>query len=308
MSFLRTLVVACSVACAAVASLVPAVSAQPADERPRGAVDLDVMTFNIRTSEIDDGADAWEFRKEMVAEMIGRASPHVLGMQEVMGEQIAYLEAMLPQYRWVGVDRGLNGGTGLSEATPIFYRYDALVPIESGTFWVGNAPNGPFRGREGGRGGSRIVTWARFHHIETAEQVWVFNTHLSPRPGQQHLDALERISERIAAIPPGAAVLLLGDFNAAAGASDTWTSATSRGLRDAWDLATERHGPAQTFGGFRAPDDEGMGRIDWILVGGSIDVSRVETVLHNSGGRYPSDHYPVLATLRVRPEADLAGR
>lgn len=302
MTFPRTLVLACAVTCTAIASLTPAASAQPDDERPRGPVDLGVMTFNIRTSEIDDGADAWEFRREMVADMIGRANPHVLGMQEVMGEQIAYLEAMLPQYRWVGVDRGLNGGTGLSEATPIFYRHDVLVPIESGTFWLGNAPSGPFRGREGGRGGSRIVTWARFHHIETAEQIWVFNTHLSPRPGQQHLDAVARINERIATLPAGSSVLVLGDFNAAAGSTDTWSSATANGLRDAWDLAAERRGPAQTYGGFQAPDDEGMGRIDWILVGGSIDVSLVETVLHSSGGRYPSDHFPVLAALRVRPD------
>jgi endonuclease/exonuclease/phosphatase family metal-dependent hydrolase len=294
----RALVLALALAFA----VAPPASAQPDDERPRAPIDIDVMTFNIRTSEIDDGDNAWELRREMVAQMIGRANPHVLGMQEAMGEQIAYLEHMLPQYRWIGVDRGLNGGTGLSEATPIFYRYDVLVPIESGTFWLGNAPSAPFQGREGGRGGSRIVTWARFHHIETAEQIWVFNTHFSPREGQQHLDAVARINERLASIPAGDAVVVLGDFNASAGWSDTWRAATSGGLRDAWVLAAEQRGPAQTYGGFRAPDGEGMGRIDWILVGASVDVSLVETVLHNAAGRYPSDHFPVLATLRVRPD------
>jgi endonuclease/exonuclease/phosphatase family metal-dependent hydrolase len=47
--------------------------------------------------------------------------------------------------------------------------------------------------------------------------------------------------------------------------------------------------------------DEGLGRIDWILVRGPVEVATAETVLHAVEGRYPSDHYPVVATLRVQP-------
>jgi endonuclease/exonuclease/phosphatase family metal-dependent hydrolase len=268
---------------------------------PREPVALDVMTFNIRTSAIDDGPDSWEFRKEILTETIRRSDPDIVGLQEALAEQIEFIEHALPQYRWLGVDRGLNGGTGLSEATPIFYRYEQLIPIESGTFWLGDPPNGQYRGRGGGRGGSRIVTWAHFHHVESGQQVFVYNTHFSPRAGQQHLEAAARINERVAALPSGSAVVVIGDFNASAGWSETWDVATSTGLRDAWDVATERTGPAQTYGGFRAPEDDGMGRIDWILVGGPVDVLRAETVLYNERGRYPSDHFAVFAALRVRP-------
>lgn len=279
-----------------------AVSAQDEDEIPvRPPFSVGVMTFNIRTSAIEDGADSWQYRKAIVAETIRRSNPDIFGLQEALADQIEYLAAELPEYRWVGVDRGLNGGTGLSEATPIFYRRDALVPIESGTFWLGNPPNGPYRGNGGGRGGSRIVTWARFHHLETAEQIYAFNTHFSPREGQQHLDGVARIAERVAALPADAAVLVIGDFNAAAGWSDTWRAATDAGLRDAWDLAGERRGPAQTFGGFKPPGDEGLGRIDWILVRGPVEVTSAETVLYAVEGRYPSDHYPFVAALRVLP-------
>lgn len=271
------------------------------DPPTRDPVALGVMTFNIRTSAIDDGPDSWPFRKGILVETIRRSDPDVFGLQEALAEQIGFVQDALPQYRWLGVDRGLNGGTGLSEATPIFYRYEELIPIESGTFWLGDPPSAPFRGRTGGRGGSRIVTWAHFHHVRSGQQIYVYNTHFSPRPGQQHLDGAERINERIAALPTGSAVVVLGDFNASAGWSDTWRAATSTGLRDAWDVATERVGPAETFGGFQPPEDNGMGRIDWILVGGPVDVSRTETVLYNEGGRYPSDHYAVFAALRVRP-------
>jgi endonuclease/exonuclease/phosphatase family metal-dependent hydrolase len=36
-------------------------------------------------------------------------------------------------------------------------------------------------------------------------------------------------------------------------------------------------------------------------VGGPVDVTRAATVVHSRDGRYPSDHYPVSATLEVAP-------
>ncbi|MSR20361.1 MAG: endonuclease/exonuclease/phosphatase family protein [Gemmatimonadetes bacterium] len=319
----------------ALAAAMGSVSAQPVPDDD--AITLDVMTFNIRTSAINDGNDAWPNRKALVAETISRFNPHLLGLQEVVSEQTAYLEEALPGYRWLGVDRGLNGGSGLSEATPIWYRYDELVPIESGTFWLGDPPGaasgggagrgapvgaagpgapdggagrggqdgagrgGDGRGGRGGRGGSRIVTWARFHHFESGRQIYVFNTHFSPREGPQHVEAMARITERLATLPPGASVILMGDFNSAAGTSDAWKAATSQGLRDVWTIAPERRGPPFTSNGFGPPPAEGDWRIDWILVSGSIEASSVSTVVHSAGGRYPSDHYPVVATLRVHP-------
>jgi endonuclease/exonuclease/phosphatase family metal-dependent hydrolase len=287
----------------AVAFLAPAAptSAQGSETEVGEPVGVAVMTFNIRTAEGRDGDDAWSFRKELVAETIRRADPDVLGMQEVLTEQIDFFEDALPQYRWIGVDRGLNGGTGLSEATPIFYRYGVLAPIESGTFWLGNPPRDRFRGRDGGRGGSRIVTWARFHHFETGQQIYVYNTHFTLREGQQQFQSVDMINERVAALPPGSAVIVMGDFNAVAETSTTWQMATSQGLEDAWQIASDRSGPAVTSWGFNAPPESGEERIDWILVGGPVAVSSVATVVHTDGHRYPSDHYPVLATLLIGP-------
>lgn len=282
---------------ALLASATAASAQEPVADARTESVTIEVMTFNIRTSAGRDGDDAWPLRKDLVAETIERSNPDVLGLQEALSEQIEFLESALPQYRWLGVDRGLNGGTGLSEATPIFYRRDALVPIESGTFWLGDPPDG--RSRRGR--GSRIVTWARFHHLESRREVYVFNTHLTLRGGPRQLDGAMRINERIAALPPGSAVVVMGDFNAVAGASETWEVATSAGLRDAWRVAENRHGPAVTSNGFAPPPMDWEGRIDWILVGGPISVPSVATIVHSARGRYPSDHYPVLAAIEISP-------
>ena len=128
--------------------------------------ELDVMTFNIRALD-----------------------PEVLGLQEALTAQIDFLQSEMPEYRWLGVDRGLNGGVGLSEATPIFYKHEVLVPIESGTFWLGDDPNPPTqRGRV-----ARIVTWARFHHLETLRQFYVYNTHFTIRGGSRQIQSAELV-------------------------------------------------------------------------------------------------------------------
>ena len=263
---------------------------------------LDVMTFNIRTSNISDGDNSWPYRRELVAETIRQFAPQVVGMQEAINEQIEYLASELPEYRWLGIDRRLNGGQGLSEHTPIFYRYEELAPIESGNFWLTDTPDrppAPSSGARRRRGGGRIVTWARFHHLETGRAVYVFNTHLSLRRGQGQIDAVNLILERVGALPAGSAVIVLGDFNNVAEQSDLWQIATGSGLHDAWVLADERRGPELTLSDFGPPDYGRTERIDWILVGGQIGVRSVETVLHNEGGRYPSDHYPVAARLEL---------
>ncbi len=284
------------------AFVVAAVAGVTAPSMASAQVSLNVMTFNIRTSAGRDGDNAWPNRKALLVETIEQYAPQVVGMQEALGEQIDYLDQMLSDYRWLGIDRGLNGGVGLSEATPIFYRYAELSPIESGNFWLTDTPDTPpARQSEGRRrGGGRIVTWARFYHRDTGRQIYVFNTHFTLRRDQSQLDAAALIAARAAALPAGAAAIVMGDFNADAEDSDTWRVTTAHGLRDAWVEADERVGPIATYGDFGPPDAALAERVDWILVGGPIDVPRAETVLHNDDGRYPSDHYPVAARLVIR--------
>jgi len=275
-------------------TLLPAQEAESDDT----AFGLDVMSFNIRTAIGQDGNNVWPRRKELVAETIRVSDPDVLGLQEALAEQIDFLETELPEYRWVGVDRGLNGGNGLSEATPIFYKYRVLVPIESGTFWLSDDPNPPTQRPRV----SRIVTWARFHHLETRRQLYVYNTHFTLRRGPRQLRSAEQINAHIADLPPDSAVVVMGDFNAVAETSETWRVATSNGLRDAWVIAEQREGPPLTANGFRPPPQGYENRIDWILVGGPVTVRRAVTVLYSVDGRWPSDHYPVAAELLVRPQ------
>ena len=67
-------------------------------------------------------------------------------------------------------------------------------------------------------------------------------------------------------------------------------------MRDVWKEAKPSDRSPGTYSGWRGLRTRQ--RIDWILVGGAIEVPSASTVIYHSEGRYPSDHYPVLATLR----------
>ena len=274
-------------------------AARSASGQDETSAPLSVMTFNIRTAAGNDGDNGWMHRRGLVARTIERLAPDVAGLQEALDEQVEYLADALPGYRWLGADRGLNGGTGLSEYTPIFYRRDALIPIESGTFWLSPNADGP-TGVGWRRNVSRIVTWARFHHRESGRRLHVFNTHLTLRRGQRQIDSARRIAARVAALPAAGAVVVTGDFNALAETSETWSAATGQGLQDAWLVADERIGPSRTSNDFRAPELANPGRIDWVLVRGPVGVRSVETIVDHDDGRYPSDHYPVMARLELQ--------
>ena len=48
------------------------------------------MTFNVRTSNIDDGENAWDHRKALVVDTILSQAPQVLGFQEALADQLEY--------------------------------------------------------------------------------------------------------------------------------------------------------------------------------------------------------------------------
>ncbi|MEK7766989.1 MAG: endonuclease/exonuclease/phosphatase family protein [bacterium] len=51
------------------------------------AVELRIMSFNIRTALAQDGPHHWDLRKDLVVDAIRDANPDLLGIQEPTAEQ-----------------------------------------------------------------------------------------------------------------------------------------------------------------------------------------------------------------------------
>jgi endonuclease/exonuclease/phosphatase family metal-dependent hydrolase len=252
------------------------------------AADLRVMTFNVRYPNPSDGEDFWEKRKDFLVGTVRRHKPDVMGTQELFHIQGEYIVAQLPEYAWFGVSRR---GNKEDEHMGVFYRKDRLKPVETGNFWLSETPETP-GSSAWGMSLPRMVTWAVFEDLKTKKRFTYYNTHFAHR-GQVDAEARRRSAELIASrLPKDGPFVLTGDFNAAAGDSTAY-SALVPALTDAWVAAKKKTGPEGTFHGFKGTP--GKARIDWILFRAPWKVKSAATLTDSRNGRYPSDHFPVLA-------------
>lgn len=254
---------------------------------------LRVMSFNVRLPVASDGANRWEARRALMVETLRRTRPDLIGTQELFGSQGAALVADLPGYAWFG--RGRRGGGDDDERMGVFYRTQALRLIDTGDFWLSDTPD-TVGSISWGNLFPRMVTWGLFESRRDGSRFYLFNTHFPYRDedAAARLRCARLLLDRIEALPQDVPVVLTGDFNTGDD-GDVYALLTAR-LQDAWRIAGHRRGPAGTFHGFSGQPQR---RIDWILLRG-WDVRSIETVTTHRGARYPSDHFPVLATLRRR--------
>lgn len=252
---------------------------------------LAVMSFNLRYGLANDGENSWPKRRDLVAGVIEKYAPAIVGMQECMIFQADYLAEKLENYRWIGIDRD---ATGKGECTAILYRSDVLAPVAYGNFWLSETPEVP-ASKSWDSSLTRMATWVHFYDMTTKTFFYFFNTHLDHRGAEARLEGVKLIAARMKEVQ--GPVVLTGDFNATAEKSAPYAALSEAGYTDAWLAAEHRAGSTVTFGSFKAPNPESEERIDWIFFGGGVRVKRCETVNDNQDGRYPSDHYPVFAEL-----------
>lgn len=255
---------------------------------PARAQPLRVMTFNVRLPVDSDGANRWEARRALMAKAVARERPDLIGTQELYPRQGDDLVARLPQYAWFG--QGRRGGKGEDEYMGVFYRKDRLRVLASGDFWLSDTPEVP-GSITWGNLHPRMVTWARFQRIADGATFVFYNTHLPYRGEDETARTLGAalIAERLKQLSADEPVILAGDFNTLP-ESATYALLTAT-LTDAWTAAPRRSGPPATFHNFTGKADR---RLDWILFRG-LKVKSARTVTIHRGGRYPSDHFPVVA-------------
>ncbi|HMN46024.1 MAG TPA: endonuclease/exonuclease/phosphatase family protein [Povalibacter sp.] len=258
---------------------------------PATAQPLRVMTFNIRLLTPDDGANHWDLRRDLAVRMLRSEAPDIIGTQELFKRQGDELVARLPEYVWFGTGR--RGGDD-DEHMGIFYRKDRLRVLDSGNFWLSDTPDTP-GSRTWGNLYPRLVTWARFKHRADGATFTLYNTHFPYRNEDEtaRLRSAKLIRTRLEALPRNENIILTGDFNTTPD-GDVHALLTAL-LADAWTTSPERSGPDGTFHDFTGRPER---RIDWILFRGP-EVLRTRTVTTHEAGRYPSDHFAVVAEFEL---------
>lgn len=253
------------------------------------AQSLKVMTFNVRYAS-DDGPQAWPVRRPVMIALLKQARPDLIGTQELLQRQGDDLVRALPGYRWFGRDRRGQHG---DEHMGVFYRPDRLRIVRQGDFWLSDTPD-VVGSSSWGTDLPRMATWAVFETLGKQRKRFVFvDTHLAHR--DQDDDARDRaaatILTRLPTLAVGLPVILAGDMNAR-----PTTAAYKRfaaALADARLHAAQVRGPENTFHDFTGNPDR---RIDYLFVRG-FSIGTVETNTFHLGTTYPSDHFPITATV-----------
>ena len=267
--------------------------AQTTSAAPPGT--LTVMTYNLKFAS-SNPPNAWPQRRPLMRELIAGLAPDVLGTQEGLYSQLQDLAADLPAYQWIGLGR--DGGSR-GEFMAVFYRPERLEPLAFDHFWLSDTPE-VIGSKTWGPKLARMVTWVKFWDRQTKRQFIFVNTHFDHQVQEAREKSASLVRERVAAFDPTLPILLVGDFNAAAGNNKACTILTQdKFFTDTWATARERVNEGiGTFNGFRAIQKGGP-RIDWILSRGDVVADRIEIVTFSRDGQFPSDHCPVLARLRL---------
>ncbi|MGE5293695.1 MAG: endonuclease/exonuclease/phosphatase family protein [Solirubrobacterales bacterium] len=290
------------------------VSVSAADPQTVSEPNLVVMTFNIRYGNANDGENSWANRKDIATDVIRRHSPDVIGLQEALRSQIDDIRAALPQYAEIGVGRddGKIGG----EYSAILYRKDRLNLDDSGTFWLSDTPEIP-GSITWGNNCTRLCTWGRFLRKDSDEAFYLFNTHLDHISQYSRDRAAVLLAQRIRDRKHPDPVLLTGDFNTHEDnpvvryfkggqelpATDAGLAKNPVVLVDTFRVLHSDEQDTATFHGFKGA--VAGSKIDYILAQPDTKVLRAEILRDNKDGRYPSDHFPMIAAV-VLPNATSA--
>ena len=260
---------------------------------------LDVMSFNVRYGTAPDGAHAWPLRRTLVFAVIASQSPEVLGVQEALRFQLDEIRAAHPQLAELGVGR--DDGVQAGEYTAILYDSDRLQVLESGTFWLSDSPATPGSMTWGNRY-PRTVTWARMRERGADQPFLVVNTHWDHESQEARARSADQITGWLATHAAGEPVVVMGDFNAGP-SNPAFQRLRDRGgggapLRDTF---AELHPGTRRVGTYHAYEGDRSGeRIDAILISADWDLLSAAVDTTSSDGLYPSDHFPVIASIRLR--------
>jgi len=262
---------------------------------------LNVMTFNLRFAS-ERHPHSWAERRPAMAALLRSESPHLIGTQEGLYQQLRDIEQDLgPRYAWIGTGR--DGGSR-GEFTAIFYDTSRLAPLEYDHFWLSATPD-----RIGSRdeptdpaeraGSPRMATCVRFEDHSTRGEFYMLNTHLDNRSGTARLNAATQLTAYLASdrLDPALPRIITGDFNApAAPGSAVYDTMLIQGsLDDSWTRAANHGEQYGTWHGYQ-PVTGGQ-RIDWILTSPAVVTTSSSIISYSHQGQYPSDHLPVQATL-----------
>ncbi len=250
-------------------------------------IDLDVMSYNIRYDNSKDGKNQWSFRKKTLINYFSKSSPDIIGMQEVLHNQLTDLLTGLKEYNHIGVGR--EDGRTMGEYSPILYRKSKYKVLKSSTFWLSETPNIISVGWDAVL--ERICTYALFEDRKTKKFFWVFNTHFDHIGRVARSESVKLILNQISRLNlENEPTLITGDFNLT-----PETNPIKKLQSKFQDVMSQLNSNDLTYGTFTGFDTtkNANRRIDYIFQKGFNVKTSKHLWIKTPKDLWASDHHPV---------------
>ena len=261
-----------------------------------GKETLNIMTYNIRYDNPNDGENQWTNRKEFLVDQIKYNEVDVFGIQEGLHHQVQYLNTEFTNFNYVGIGR--DDAKEKGEYSAIFYNSKKFKVLENNTFWLSETPNDISVGWDASM--ERICTYAVFESINSKQQFLVFNTHFDHIGNVARLKSSKLIHTKISEINlNNLPVFIMGDFNLLPESEPI--RYLSEKFSDSKELSLLKpFGPKGTFNAFKFQKPV-KDRIDYIFTNkDKVQVNKYAVLSDSKECKYPSDHLPVIIEIEFK--------
>ncbi|GBU07407.1 endonuclease [Bacteroidales bacterium] len=260
---------------------------------------INVMSFNIRYDNPDDGFNSWKYRKDMAANAVLFYDVDILGTQEVLHHQLIDLKDRLLEYNHVGVGR--EDGKEKGEYSAIFYKKERFTLVQEGNFWLSENPQ-----TAGSKGWDaaceRIASWAILREKASGKEVFAINTHFDHKGEIARIESVGLLLTKIDELAKGMPIVLTGDFNAEPSSNviQELINPTTQGLQliDSRSCAKLVYGPAWSFHNYGAIELINRPLIDYIFTNNGFNIVSFGVLSEMNDSTYLSDHTPIIAKLK----------
>lgn len=254
-----------------------------------------IGSFNIRYDNKADSGNLWVNRAPVVANLIRFHGYDVLGIQEGLKNQIDDISSALPEYARYG--KGRDDGKDAGEHSAIYYRKDRFKLVKSGDFWLSETPDKPGKGWDA-TCCNRICSWVYLQDLTNNKMFYTFNVHFDHQGVIARKESGKLMLTKIKEIAGDAPVLLTGDLNGQRSSEWYLTIANSEILKDVHGAVKFPYENNSSSNGFRTP--RGNGVIDHIFMSKQFSASKWGILTDTYFGKYPSDHFPILAVVSLK--------
>jgi endonuclease/exonuclease/phosphatase family metal-dependent hydrolase len=263
-----------------------------------------ILSCNIRVAlpEDEKAGVGWLQRKEACIKVIKSEKPDIICLQEVLRAQNEDIKAAFPKYFSFGfegpeMDLFKEGYHGIAK-NPIFFSTERYELLAAGQYWLSESPLiGGSLSWETAR--ARQANWVRLRDRKTKLDFRITNLHLDHISQSARERQIKLVLQETAQYNSTYPQILSGDFNVG-GANTVYNAILEGGWADTY---TNLHGSAepgytahQFLGEKYIPKGDGK-KIDFIFMKGSGKATSSEIIKDKVGGRYPSDHYFLSASI-----------